>query len=82
MTHKIDQKGNYVCCLQAEQFIVRKETTLIEFKHMVAQKWQIPKEKQQYWYWATRSNSSVRVTTPLGPQLDTTRVCDIRVLFC
>lgn len=65
--------------LQVEHFRVKKQATMVEFKQMVADKWQIPVEQQRYWFWATRQNASVRVATPLGPEFDSTKVCEVRV---
>lgn len=46
---------------------------------MVAEKWQIPVERQRYWHWAKRQNMSVRISVPLGQESDATRVSEIRV---
>lgn len=65
--------------MQVESFRVKKQTTLAEFKQMVAEKWGIAVEQQRFWMWATRQNRSVRPSTPLAPNSDENRVCDIRV---
>lgn len=65
--------------VQVESFRVKKQTTLAEFKQMVAEKWGIAVEQQRFWMWATRQNRSVRPSTPLAPSSDENRVCDIRV---
>jgi len=65
--------------MQVESFRVKKQTTLAEFKQMVAEKWGIAVERQRFWMWATRQNRSVRPSTPLAPNSDENRVCDIRV---
>ncbi|KAA6424444.1 MAG: hypothetical protein FRX49_05656 [Trebouxia sp. A1-2] len=63
---------------KVESFRVKKQTTLAEFKQMVAEKWGIAVEQQRFWMWATRQNRSVRPSTPLAPNSDENRVCDIR----
>ncbi len=68
--------------MQVESFRVKKQTTLAEFKQMVAEKWGIAVEQQRFWMWATRQNRSVRPSTPLAPNSDENRVCDIRVSAC
>lgn len=65
--------------LQAEHFRVKKQTSMLEFKQLVAQKWQVPVDRQRYWHWATRQNQSVRVSCPVGLESDNVKVCDIRV---
>ena len=64
--------------LQVEAFRVKKQTTLAEFKQMLADKWHVPVERQRLWTWATRQNQSVRPASVLAEDLET-RVCDIRV---
>ena len=59
---------------------MKKQTTMLEFKQMLAEKWGVAVERQRFWMWATRQNRSVRPSTPLlGPNEDALRVCDIRV---
>lgn len=65
--------------LQAEHFRVKKQTSMLEFKQLVAQKLQVPVDRQRYWHWATRQNQSVRVSCPVGLESDNVKVCDIRV---
>ena len=66
--------------MKVESFRVKKQTTMSEFKQMLAEKWGVAVERQRFWMWATRQNRSVRPSTPLlGPNEHTLRVCDIRV---
>ena len=58
---------------------MKKQTTVGEFKQMLADKWQVPVEQQRLWMWATRQNHSVRPSTVLDEKEDDTRVCDVRV---
>lgn len=64
---------------QVEAFRVKKQTTVGEFKQMLADKWDVPVEQQRLWMWATRQNHSVRPSTFLDEKEDDTRVCDVRV---
>lgn len=64
---------------QVEAFRVKKQTTVGEFKQMLADKWEVPVEQQRLWMWATRQNHSVRPSTVLDEKEDDTRVCDVRV---
>ena len=66
-------------CSQVEHFRVKRLTIMSDFKQLVAQKWQVPVDRQRYWHWATRQNHSVRVSSPLGAESDNVKVCDIRV---
>ena len=68
--------------IQVESFRVKKQTTLAEFKQMLANKWQVPIERQRFWMWAVRQNRSLRPSSYLLPDADNTRVCDIRVSPC
>lgn len=63
---------------KVESFRVKKQTTLAEFKQMLASKWQVPIERQRFWMWAVRQNRSLRPSSYLLPDADNTRVCDIR----
>lgn len=65
--------------MQVESFRVKKQTTLAEFKQMIADKWGVVVGRQRFWMWATRQNRSVRPSTPLPANSDDARVCDIRV---
>lgn len=65
--------------MQVEAFCVKKQTTLGEFKQMMADKWDVPVDKQRLWTWATRQNQSTRPSSILEDKEDETRVCDVRV---
>ncbi len=65
--------------VQVESFRVKKQTTLGEFKQMMAEKWNVPVDRQRLWMWATRQNRSIRPSSILEDKDDETRVCDVRV---
>lgn len=65
--------------VQVEAFRVKKQTTLGEFKQMMAEKWNVPVDRQRLWTWATRQNRSIRPSSILEDKDDDTRVCDVRV---
>ena len=68
--------------MQVEAFRVKKQTSLGEFKQILAEKWNVPVERHRLWIWATRQNHSHRPSGILGDDADNTRVCDIRVCPC
>ncbi|KAL3154338.1 hypothetical protein ABBQ32_013820 [Trebouxia sp. C0010 RCD-2024] len=63
---------------KVEAFRVKKQTTLGEFKQMMAEKWNVPVDRQRLWTWATRQNRSIRPSSILEDKDDDTRVCDVR----
>lgn len=65
--------------MQVEAFRVKKQTTIGEFKQMMADKWDVPVDKQRLWMWATRQNHSLRTSSILEDKDNDTRVCDVRV---
>lgn len=65
--------------LQVEAFRVKKQTSIGEFKQMMADKWDVPVDKQRLWMWATRQNHSLRPSSILDDKDDDIRVCDVRV---
>ena len=65
--------------VQVETFRVKKQTTLGEFKQMMAEKWNVAVDRQRLWTWATRQNRSIRPANILEDKDDDTRVCDVRV---
>ena len=68
--------------MQVEAFRVKKQTSMGEFKQMLAEKWNVSVERQRLWTWAIRQNHSHRPSAVLGEEADNTRVCDIRVSRC
>ena len=46
---------------------------------MMADKWDVPVDKQRLWMWATRQNHSLRPSSILDDKDDDIRVCDVRV---
>ena len=68
--------------MQVEAFRVKKQTSLGEFKQILAEKWNVPVERQRLWIWATRQNHSHRPSGILQDDADNMRVCDIRVSAC
>lgn len=65
--------------MQVESFRVKKQTTLGQFKQMMADKWNVPVDRQRLWTWATRQNRSIRPSNILDVKDDEIRVCDVRV---
>lgn len=67
--------------MQVEAFCVKKQTTLGEFKKMMADRWNVSVHKQRLWIFIMRENRSSRPCRPLEDQDNETCVCDLWVGF-